>query len=104
MRSITIAQLKQLLETAPNTKVIDVRSPDEFSSGAIPGAVNIPTGAVLQQRERFTQDQPVYVVCQSGTRSRLVVLTLQAQGIQNLVNVDGGMNAWEAAADRTTLQ
>jgi rhodanese-related sulfurtransferase len=94
MQAITMPELKQLLQADPTVKVIDVRSPEEFQTGSIPGAINIPTNHVMAQKQQFQSDQPVYIVCQSGTRSKLVVLTLQAQGIQNLVNVTGGMNAW----------
>lgn len=94
MTSISTSELKALLQTQPNTKVIDVRSPAEFAGGSVPGAVNIPTEQVLERKAEFMSDQPVYVMCQSGTRSRLVVLTLQAQGLTHLINVSGGMSNW----------
>lgn len=74
--------------------MIDVRSPEEFSSGAIPGAINIPTSQVQQRRDEFISTDPVYIICQSGTRSKLVTLALRAQGISNVVNIIGGMSAW----------
>lgn len=92
--SITAAELKQLLKDNPQLNVIDVRSPEEFSTGAIPGAINIPTSQVQQRSAEFKSAEPVYVICQSGTRSKLVTLALRAQGITNLVTVNGGMNAW----------
>ncbi|EKD43346.1 MAG: rhodanese-domain-containing protein [uncultured bacterium] len=94
MTSITVVELKQRLQKTPAPKIIDVRSPEEFNGMAIPGAINIPTGQVLQRRAEFVSPEPVYIICQSGTRSRLVTLTLRAQGVVNLVNVAGGMNAW----------
>ena len=94
MTTITVTELKQRLEKNPNLKIIDVRSQEEFDGIAIPGAINIPTGQVLQHRSEFVSTEPVYIICQSGTRSRLVTLTLHAQGLKNLVNVAGGMNAW----------
>lgn len=94
MTSITVAELKQRLYQTPAPKIIDVRSPEEFNSMAIPDAINIPTGQVLQRKAEFISTEPVYIICQSGTRSRLVALTLRTQGVVNLVNVAGGMNAW----------
>lgn len=98
MQSITAAELKTKLQQTPNLKVIDVRGPDEFQTGAIPGAVNIPTSQVLERTPEFVSAEPVYIICQSGSRSRLVTLTLSAQGLTNLVNVTGGMSAWNYAA------
>lgn len=95
MSSITALELKTRLQQAPPPKIIDVRSPEEFRTGAIPGAINIPTTQVLQRRDEFISPEPVYVICQSGSRSKLVALTLRAQGITNLVNVSGGMSAWD---------
>lgn len=96
--TITAAELIKRLQQLPAPRVIDVRSPEEFSTGAIPGAVNIPTHQVQQRRAEFVSAEPVYVICQSGTRSRLVTLALRAQGITNLVNVSGGMTAYTTQA------
>ncbi len=93
--SITAAELKTRLQQMSAPKVIDVRSPQEFSTGAIPSAVNIPTTQVQQRRAEFMSIEPVYIICQSGTRSKLVTLALRAQGITNLINVSGGMSAWK---------
>lgn len=94
MISITVTELKTRLQEKPTPKIIDVRSPEEFSTGSIPGAINIPTNQVLQRRDEFVSTEAVYVICHSGSRSKLVVLTLQAQGLKHLVNVSGGMSAW----------
>lgn len=87
-------KLNSNLNSGEAVKVVDVRSPEEFQTGSIPGAVNIPTSQVLQRIDEFKSEQPVYVICHSGTRSRLVCLTLAQQGITNVVNVLGGMSAW----------
>lgn len=95
MNSVTIQELKQLLVQNQALRIIDVRSPAEFASGAIPNAVNIPTNQVPQRLVEFTSDQPTYIICHSGTRSKLVTLALEAKGFKNLYNVTGGMSAWE---------
>jgi len=96
MHSVTTQELKQLLNHNPALRIIDVRSPAEFASGAISSAVNIPTNQVMQRLAEFTSDQPTYIICQSGTRSKLVTLTLTVQGLKNLYNVTGGMSAWSS--------
>lgn len=96
MLQITTKELRSLLAADPTLRIIDVRTPEEFSEGAIPGAINIPTQVVAQRMEEFKSAQPTYVICHSGSRSKLTVLTLEAAGIKNLYNVAGGMMAWTA--------
>lgn len=73
--------------------VVDVREPDEWASGHVPGAVHVPMNDVPDRREEIPTDQPVFVICASGGRSRQVVDFLRAQGV-TAVNVAGGTNAW----------
>lgn len=94
MLSSTTSELKTALANHTSVRIIDVRSPEEFKVQSIPGAINIPTNQVPQNIDKFKADQPTYVICQSGTRSKLVVLALTARGIKNLYNVTGGMNQW----------
>lgn len=74
-------------------QVIDVREPDEYASGHVPGAVSIPLGSVPDQVERFRGDGPTYVICQAGGRSRRACEFVAAEGI-DAVNVGGGTGAW----------
>lgn len=76
--------------------LIDVREPDEFAAGRVPGARNIP---LQQLRDRLTEvpaNQPVAVICQSGRRSAQGAEVLAAAGI-DAVTVDGGTAAWAKA-------
>ncbi len=96
MLEITTQALRELLNANPHLRIIDVRTPEEFKTGAIPGAINIPTQEVQQRMAELKSDQPTYIICHSGSRSRLVTLTLGAAGINNLYSVTGGMMAWTA--------
>lgn len=73
--------------------VLDVRTPEEFATGHIAGALNIP---IDDLRERLTEltskDRPVIVYCQSGSRSIRAAKTLEKAGIP--VRVLGPMAAW----------
>ena len=68
--------------------LVDVRSPGEYFSGSIPGAINVPMETVRQHTAKFKGDKPVVVFCRSGLRSAAVKRILAQQGITEVV--DGG--------------
>lgn len=73
--------------------VVDVREPDEWATGRVPGAVHIPMDEVPARTAELPSGEPVFVICASGVRSRQVVDHLRAQGVTAL-NVAGGTSAW----------
>ena len=94
MLEITAQELKALWARDSSVRIVDVRTPEEFSERSIPTAINIPTDEVQDRVAEFKSDQPTYIICRSGGRSKLVTLTLTSMGIPNLINVSGGMSAW----------
>ncbi|MGX7148174.1 rhodanese-like domain-containing protein [Enterococcus ureasiticus] len=90
--SISTTELQQMLNSKP--VVIDVREKAEFTTGHIPSAKNIPLGKMSSYQ--LKENKPVYVICQSGMRSRQAVKKLKAKGI-DAINVKGGMSAWRGA-------
>lgn len=76
--------------------LIDVREPDEFAAGRVPGARNIPLQQLPSRIAEVGADQPVAVICQSGRRSVQGAEVLVAAGI-DAVTVDGGTAAWAGA-------
>ena len=77
--------------------VLDVREPDEYEQGAIPGALHIPRGHLEGQVEGKIPDHstPIIVHCASGFRSAFAAKTLQDLGYENVVNLAGGFNKWK---------
>ena len=73
--------------------VLDVREPDEWATGRVPGAAHIPMNDVATRVAELPQDQPFFVICAAGGRSRQVVDHLRAQGL-NAYNVAGGTGGW----------
>ncbi|QIX26819.1 thioredoxin [Nocardioides sp. JQ2195] len=73
--------------------VLDVRESDEFTAGHVPGATHIPMNDVPQRLDEVPTDREVYVICQSGGRSRAVVGLLRQRGITAL-NVSAGTAGW----------
>jgi rhodanese-related sulfurtransferase len=78
---------------AAGALVIDVREPDEYRAGHIPGAQLIPLANIPDQLLSFNADGPTYVVCKSGSRSMRACEVAADEGY-DVVNVTGGTGAW----------
>lgn len=78
---------------AAGTPVIDVREPDEYVDGHVPGAPLIPLATVPRRVGEVPGGDEVLVICRSGSRSRKAAEFLLTQGIR-AVNVAGGTMAW----------
>lgn len=74
------------------TVLLDVREPQEFQAGHIPGAINVPVRKVQNYRVP-KNTETVYVICQSGMRSKQAAKILDKKDIP-VVNIRGGMSAW----------
>jgi rhodanese-related sulfurtransferase len=78
---------------AAGTPVIDVREPDEYVEGHVPGAPLIPLGDVAERSDEFPATGEVLIICKSGGRSRHAAEHLRGLGV-DAVNVAGGTMAW----------
>lgn len=75
-------------------QVIDVRAPDEWSAGHLPGAIHIPLAALPERLGEIGADKPVVVHCQGGGRSAIAASYLKSHGLRNVANLRGGFDAW----------
>jgi rhodanese-related sulfurtransferase len=80
--------------------VLDVREPEEYGAGHLPGAVNIPRG-LLEFKLSGTpayerRDLKIVVYCKTGGRAALAACTLQEMGYASVQSVAGGIDAWVA--------
>ena len=91
MQQVDIEQMASAIER--EATVVDVREPEEYGEGHIPGAVNIPMGQLPVRFGDLDRDEPVYVVCATGHRSSAMTEVLTAAGF-NAINVSGGTSAW----------
>ncbi len=82
---------------AEGAVLLDVREPDEFEQGAVPGSVHIPRGNLEPNVENrlADKDAPVVVMCAGGVRSAFAAQTLQEMGYSDVVSMDGGFNQWK---------
>jgi rhodanese-related sulfurtransferase len=74
--------------------VLDVRSPEEYAAGHVPGALNIPFDQVAQRHAEVPKDKDVVLYCRSGRRAGIAAEALAAQGYTRLQHLEGDMPAW----------
>ncbi|MBO2944930.1 rhodanese-like domain-containing protein [Paenibacillus sp. F411] len=93
---ITPSELRSRLDNGEKLYMIDVREDDEVAQGMIPGAKHIPMGEIPDRIQEIPADQEVIFICRSGGRSQRVCDYLSQQGLDKLVNMQGGMLEWNA--------
>jgi rhodanese-related sulfurtransferase len=99
---MNVLQLSTLLTADRGARLLDVRTTSEFENAHIAGAYNVP----LDQLHEHTDDVrhaggPVVLICQSGQRAQRAEALLQQAGMNNVLVLDGGMNAWVARGYET---
>jgi rhodanese-related sulfurtransferase len=79
--------------------LLDVRTPEEFASGHVPGAVNIPYDEVGQRSADLDahRDQEVVVYCEKGGRAAKAAQALADAGFRSIRHLEGDMSGWRAA-------
>ncbi|MGG3450148.1 MULTISPECIES: rhodanese-like domain-containing protein [Bacillaceae] len=75
-------------------QLIDVREPNEYNSGHILGARNIPVTQMKQRMKEIRPDKPVYLYCQSGLRSGRAAQMLYRKGYRDIYHLQGGFKKW----------
>lgn len=91
--TITPSQLKDELE---NFQILDVREVNEFEDeGHIPGAVHCYVGSLGEFLDKHTLEEPIVVTCSVGHRANLALSMLKKKGYNKVLNLLGGMTAWE---------
>jgi hydroxyacylglutathione hydrolase len=94
---ISAGSLAEQLQSSAAPAVLDVRNPSEFSQGRIDAAQNIPLSRLRDRLDEVDPDRPVVTYCGSGYRSAVAASLLQQAGVKHVLNLVGGMTAWEAA-------
>ena len=95
--SLSAAELHARGESGEAPVVIDVRTPDEYASGHIPGAINIPFDQIAQRIAEIETPRGVALYCMVGPRARKGESALLAAGYEKVFHLEGGLAAWQAA-------
>ncbi|HEX6124598.1 MAG TPA: rhodanese-like domain-containing protein [Pyrinomonadaceae bacterium] len=93
---ITPEQALPAVEAA-YSQFIDVRTPEEFAAGHAYRARNIPLDELTANLDRLEKNEPVYLICQSGRRSKEAAEILVKEGFAQAISIEGGTAAWEDA-------
>jgi rhodanese-related sulfurtransferase len=97
MTTITVEEMKALLDKGEPIHLVDVREPHEHTDFNI-GGLLLPLGQVQTLQIEPIEDwkqEPVYFYCRSGNRSGQACMMLESLGLTKLINLTGGMLAWQ---------
>ena len=97
MKTISVEDLKAKLDAGEKINLVDVREPHEHAAFNI-GGILLPLGKVqvLETDDiDHLKNETVYVYCRSGNRSGQACLMLEPYGFKDIINVSGGMLAWQ---------
>jgi rhodanese-related sulfurtransferase len=90
------ASLREWTASTDGPRLLDVRTPAEFTTAHIPGSCNVPLDLLSEHRDELRQhlDQDVVLICRSGARAGQAETLLAGTGLANLHVLDGGITAW----------
>ena len=100
--TITVDELKDMMDAGKDFELIDVREPNEFEIVSIPGAKLIPKDEILSGRalSQLPNDKPIVLHCKTGVRSAEALAAVKAAGFKDAVHVQGGVTAWATRIDK----
>jgi rhodanese-related sulfurtransferase len=97
--SISRDLLQQAIARDEHMLLLDVRSPEEFESGRVPGAVNVPLDRVQSAPHETADDKSMRIVvyCERGPRAFMAQGALKKAGFKNVVHLSGDMSGWRSS-------
>ena len=101
IREVSVRDVSALPEGPGRPVLLDVREPNEWNLGRIPGAVHIPRGTLETKVEQtIPRDAKIIVYCAGGNRSALAADTLQQMGYTDVASMAGGWKDWVGAGGK----
>jgi rhodanese-related sulfurtransferase len=102
VREIPADALRQMKTAGEDFALIDVREPDDWQKGTIPGAATIARGVLELNIDQVTTDKERKIVlyCGGGSRSALAAYMLQRRGFRNVLSLAGGYRGWKESEPR----
>ncbi len=94
--NVSVITPAEYQEKSMNQLIVDVRTPDEFNSGHIEGAINIDFFSTdfLEQIEQLDKSETIYIYCRSGKRSSKATPKILGLGFEHVVDLKGGIKNW----------
>ena len=98
--TLNVNEYETLLKAAKNVQLIDVRTPEEYSSGHLTDAqnVNYYDTDFRDQLNLLDKSKPTFIYCKSGSRSASAMETMEELGFKEIYNLKGGIMAWQASS------
>ena len=96
LETVDQIDVAQLRSADAAVQIVDVRGPEEWAKGHLRGALHIPLSALPERVDDLDTSRPVVLHCQGGGRSSIATSFLQARGITNVANLQGGYDSWVA--------
>jgi sulfur-carrier protein adenylyltransferase/sulfurtransferase len=94
-----VVELKRKMDAKEDFFLLDVREPNEYQIGKIPGSTLIPLGEVPRRYQEIPRDKEIIVHCKMGGRSAKAAEFLRQQGFKNVKNLKGGILDWSDKID-----
>lgn len=105
MKHISVSTFKEVVESEANNSTVDfinVCTPAEYKEKHIKGVRSVPLDTLHTKVDELNKKKTIYIHCRSGSRGRQAIEKLQSLGVTaELVNVEGGILAWEEAGNET---
>jgi rhodanese-related sulfurtransferase len=98
---IEVDELARWREQGQAHAVLDIREPWEVAHCHIEGSIELPMGELPSRLDEVPRDRPVVVLCHHGVRSLKATLWLRGQGLEDTINLAGGIDAWARQIDRS---
>ncbi len=97
IESVPQMSVHELKRERKKMQILDVRSPDEWKEGHIPGAHHLFLPEIREKAAKFSKRKPTAVYCDSGYRASLAASMLKQEGFSDVRNVPGSWQAWKKA-------
>jgi len=94
INEIDSSTLNARLAAGEHVYLVDIRTPAEVAQGAIPNAVHLPMHLLPLRMHELPRDKDIVLYCRSGARSYHACAYLAQQGLENVVNLRGGIIGW----------
>ena len=101
MESMSVVELKRERENGSQAVLLDVRDEWEFDLCHIQGSINISLSEISESKDELEKQARTVIICHHGMRSRMAAEHLIAEGFEQIVNLEGGIDAWASTIDQS---
>lgn len=100
-QDISVPQLEQMIKSGQKLTIIDLREPELYAKGHIPGAISMPFYDFHSLWQKLSVNDTIVFVCHDGPMGEASAQLLAGKGFKKLYNLSGGMAAWTARGGLT---